>query len=89
MTWLDDLILSHAELESPSSFWRWSAYAAISAVLKDNVWFNKQIYNLYPNIYVMLHADSGLKKGPPIAMANKIIGGILRSSVKSLQCLLM
>lgn len=72
MSWLDDLILQHRELESPQSFWKWSALAAISAAIKDNVWFDKQIYKLYPNIYVMLHADSGLKKGPPISMAKKL-----------------
>lgn len=34
---------------------------------------NRQIYNLYPNIYVMLHAESGLKKGPPISMARQLV----------------
>ena len=47
--------------------------AAISAVVKDNVWMDRQIYNLYPNIYVMLHAESGLKKGPPISLAKKLV----------------
>lgn len=81
MNWLDDLLLQHSELESPKSFWKWSALAAVSAVLKDNVWFNKQIYNLYPNIYVMLHADSGLKKGPPISMANKLVSKVNNTKI--------
>ncbi len=81
MTWLDEIVLSHSELESPKSFWVWSALSAVSAVLKDNVWFNKQIYNLYPNIYVMLHADSGLKKGPPIAMANKLVNKVNNTKI--------
>src|SRR5215471_11972178 len=45
----------------------------MSAVVKDQVWMNRQIYNLYPNIYVMLHAESGLKKGPPISLAKKLV----------------
>lgn len=73
VNWLDELVHQHDELESPLSFWRWSAIAAISAIVKDNVWMNRQIYNLYPNIYVMLHADSGLKKGPPINMAKQLV----------------
>jgi len=72
-SWLDEIVDQHKELESPLSFWRWSAIAAISAVVKDNVWLNRQIYNLYPNIYVMLHADSGLKKGPPVSMAKRLV----------------
>lgn len=73
MSWLSELIHQHRELESPTSFWYWSAIAAISAVVKDQVWLDRQIYNLYPNIYVMLHAESGLKKGPPISMARQLV----------------
>ena len=76
MTWISDIIDQHKELESPKSFWYWSALAAISAVVKDQVWMGRQIYNLYPNIYVMLHADSGMKKGPPISMARKLVSPV-------------
>jgi hypothetical protein len=76
MPWLDDIILAHSELESPSSFWKWASLTAIAAILKDNVWFSKQRYNVYPNIYVMFHADSGLKKGPPINLAKKLVMGV-------------
>ena len=73
MTWLEKLLLQHNELESPTNFWLWGGIASISAVLKDNVWIDRQIYNLYPNIYVMFHAESGLKKGPPISMAKQLV----------------
>ena len=73
MNWLQEIVDQHKELESPQSFWYWSAIAAISAVVKDQVWINRQIYKLYPNIYVMLHAESGLKKGPPISMARQLV----------------
>jgi hypothetical protein len=73
MNWLQEIVKQHEELESPVSFWYWSAIAAISAVVKDQVWLDRQIYNLYPNIYVMLHAESGLKKGPPISMARQLV----------------
>jgi len=73
MNWLEEIVHQHIELESPASFWYWSAIAAISAVVKDEVWLNRQIYNLYPNIYVMLHAESGLKKGPPVSMARQLV----------------
>lgn len=76
MTWLEKLLSQHNELESPTNFWLWGGLAAISAVVKDNVWINRQIYNLYPNIYVMFHAESGLKKGPPISMAKQLVRGV-------------
>jgi hypothetical protein len=76
MTWLEKLLSQHSELESPTNFWLWGGLAAISAVVKDNVWLNRQIHNLYPNIYVMFHAESGLKKGPPISMAKQLVRGV-------------
>ena len=76
MTWLETLLYQHSELESPTNFWLWGGLAAISAVVKDNVWLDRQIYNLYPNIYVMFHAESGLKKGPPISMAKQLVRAV-------------
>ena len=75
-TVVDQLLAQHSELESPTNFWLWGGMAAISAVVKDNVWLNRQIHNLYPNIYVMFHAESGLKKGPPISMAKQLVRGV-------------
>jgi len=76
MTWLEKLLSQHNELESPTNFWLWGGLASISAVVKDNIWLDRQIYNLYPNIYVMFHAESGLKKGPPISMAKQLVRGV-------------
>lgn len=82
-TWIEDIQRQHKELESPASFWFWSAIAALSAVVKDSVWMDRQIFNLYPNIYVMLHADSGLKKGPPVAMARALVTPIKNTRIIS------
>jgi hypothetical protein len=76
MSWLNTLLEQHNELESPTNFWLWGGLAAISAVVKDNVWISRQIHSLYPNIYVMFHAESGLKKGPPISMAKQLVRGV-------------
>lgn len=75
-SWLDEVIEQHKELESPLTFWYWAGLAALSAVVKDNIWLDQQAYKVYPNIYVMLHAKSGLKKGPPVSMANKIVSAV-------------
>jgi len=73
MNFLGEVLSSTSELEAPRAFYYWAALSAIAAVMKDNVWVNRHIYKLYPNIYVMLHADSGLKKGPPISLAKDIV----------------
>ena len=75
MSWINDLVTQHSELESPKSFWFWSGLCALSAVVKDKIWIPRtKWWNTYPNIYVMLHAGSGLKKGPPVALARKLVG---------------
>jgi hypothetical protein len=83
MTWLDKLLSQHSELESPMTFWLWAGMAAISAVVKDSVWLHRQIHDLYPNIYVMFHADSGLKKGPPISMAKRLVKSVNNTTIIS------
>lgn len=77
MTWLEQLLLSTDELESPKSFWYWSALAAIAAIVKDNVWLDRGgAFKQYPNIYVMLLARSGLRKGPPINLAKRLVAKV-------------
>lgn len=73
MNWINEVVKQHEDFESPLNFWRWAALASISAVLKDKVWIDRYLYKLYPNIYVMFHAESGLKKGPPVSMAEKLV----------------
>lgn len=71
----------HKEFESPMNFWRWSALASIAAILKDKVWMDRYLYKLYPNIYVMFHAESGLKKGPPVALAEKMVREVNNTTI--------
>jgi hypothetical protein len=74
MNWLQTLVSQHSELESPRNFWYWSGLATLSAVVKDQVYLDRaKAYKLYPNIYVMLYADSGLKKGPPVSLAKDLV----------------
>ena len=74
MTWLSNLVDQHSEMETPISFWKWAGLVAISAILKDNVYLSRAgAYNLYPNIYVILYADSGLKKGPATNLAKGLV----------------
>lgn len=80
MTWLTNLVNQHKELEAPQSFFYWSALAALSAVVKDNVWVDRQFFKQYLNVYVMLHAPSGLKKGAAISMARQLYTNVYGDS---------
>src|SRR6266850_3710575 len=73
MNFIDELMESVTDLEAPTAFYYWAGLASISAVLQDKVWLDRWIYKCYPNIYVMFHADSGLKKGPPVNLAKDLV----------------
>lgn len=44
--------------ESPLSFWKWSSYGAVAATLRYNCNLKWGTSNLYPNLYILLLADS-------------------------------
>lgn len=74
ISWLDILVESTRNLEPPARFFWWAGLAAISAIVKKNVWLDRFSYSLYPNVYVILvSARSGLRKGIPISYANSIV----------------
>jgi len=82
MSFVSDIVEQRSELEAPIQFWTWSALTAISAVVKDQVWLNMiDVYKLYPNIYVMLHARSGLRKGPPINLAKRLVKAVNNTQI--------
>lgn len=67
-------LLEHTkEYESPGSFWKWSAYAAIAGVLRDNVWLVDGDSRLYPNVYVLFLAGSAQRKGRPVTLAEQLV----------------
>lgn len=78
MNWLSEIVDQYRELESPENYWRWAAIASIAATVKDNIWLDRGgldggVFKTYPNIYVMLHGESGIKKGPPVNMAKRLV----------------
>lgn len=74
MSWLDDLLKQTKENEAPERYFWWSGLAAISAVVRKNVWIDRFYYNLYPNIYVaLISEESGGKKGIPVSICGRIL----------------
>jgi hypothetical protein len=77
MNWIQSVIEASNEAETPISFLYWSALAAISATVSNHVYMNRKgIYQLRPNLYVMLMAKSGLGKGFPENVAKKLVRSV-------------
>jgi len=45
--------------EVPDEFALWSAISGVSCAMGRKVWFDRGIYTLYPNFYIILVAESG------------------------------
>jgi hypothetical protein len=77
MNWIDTVLSQTDHVETPKPFVRWSLYSAIAAVTSPNVSLNKQgAYDLYPNIYVMLLAESGVGKGFGVWLAKSLVTAV-------------
>lgn len=74
MNWIDTVLLGTDHVETPKDFVRWSLFSAIAAVTSPNVSIDKQgAYQLHPNIYVMLLAESGVGKGFGVWLAKSLV----------------
>lgn len=62
------------EAESPTEFWRWAAISTLCTTMRNNVFLHTIIGTVYPNMYVVLFADSGIvRKAPPCKFAMNLI----------------
>jgi len=81
MTFIQTILTHTKESESPRRYYYWSALAAIACVVKDQVWLDKFMYKLYPNIYVLIVGKSGLRKGPPVNLAKALVTAINNTKI--------
>lgn len=81
---IDDYLQYNKFFESPTSFWKWSAYAIIAAILKDSVWKQEKDGKLCPNIYVLLLADSAVqRKDRPVITCERLVNRVGNTKVIS------
>lgn len=83
MGFIEKLLDHSKEYESPTSFWKWSAYVAIASVLRDNVFVQDGDSKLFPNIYCLFLAGSAARKGRPVNLCEEIVYGVGNTKVIS------
>lgn len=77
MNWIARVLDATKHVETPPQFVEWSLYSAIAAVVSPNVSIDKQgAYDLYPNLYVMLTADTGVGKGFGVWLAKSLVKAV-------------
>jgi len=72
--WLDTYMEYTKIQESPKAFHKWTALATLSACLGRNVWIPRIKYTIFPNLYVILIAESArCRKSVAVGIGHKIL----------------
>lgn len=84
---IQHVLVNTRDFESPVRYYYWSMLAATSAIVKDKVWFDMgDNYILHPNIYVMLYGPTGIRKGPPVNLAESLVRKVGNTRVIDGRC---
>lgn len=83
MTFISAYLEHTKEYESPGSFWKWSSYAAISAVLRDNCYRRQGDTVLFPSTYILLLGGSGSRKNWPVSLCEDLVVNVGNTKVIS------
>ncbi len=83
MSFVSSYLEYNQKKESPTSFWLWSAYSAISAVLRDNCYRRQGDSFLFPSTYIFLLGNSGTRKGPPVELCQKLVHAVGNTKIIS------
>lgn len=62
MSFLDNYAIYSSNNEVPPIFHKWTALSVLASAVSRRVWTDQGIFQVYPNLYVILVADPGWKK---------------------------
>jgi hypothetical protein len=80
--WLQGYLEYTQEQESPEKLHLWTAFTVLSAALRRQVWMSRGHYKLYPNIYVLIVAESArIRKSTAMDIGMKLIQEALNGDV--------
>lgn len=71
--WLNSLREYVEDTEAPRTYWYWSGIFTICAALQRKVWIPYGLENIYPNLYLLVVAPPGERKGLPPTIAKKFL----------------
>lgn len=82
MNFVDYFLEYTKDVESPTSFLKWSALSILSAVLRDNFFLDHEKLQVYPNIFVILMAKSGAcRKSTPLKISAALLKQVQNTKI--------
>lgn len=76
MSFLDSYKILSDGNESPAVYHEWAALSAMSSILSRRVWFDQNVFKVYPNMYVLLVGKAGIKKTTAMNIAKGLIRAV-------------
>lgn len=73
MSFLQDYIAFSSGNESPDVYHKWCALSALSSLVSRRVKIDREIYTCYPNMYVLLVGNAGIKKSTAMSLAKRLL----------------
>jgi hypothetical protein len=71
--WIAAFLEYSKDVEAPKSYLRWSALSVISAALERKVWLRTGSYTHYPNLFVLLVGEAGIRKSSASGQAVSLL----------------
>ncbi len=74
--WLKALLEYVEDTEAPRLYWLWGGISAISSALQRRVWVPYGLEDIYPNLYIIIVARAGERKGGPLGLTKRMLEDI-------------
>ena len=74
--WLEGLSEYIEDTEAPRAYWLWGGIFTICAALQRRVWIPHGLENVYPNLYLLIVAKPGERKGGPPTLSKKLLEAV-------------
>jgi len=80
---VDKFVAQHSGAETPNSYFRWSMYATIAAILRNHCLIETNDERIYPNVYVIIVSgkSSITRKSIPMREVGKFLHGVSNTKI--------
>lgn len=73
MSFLQDYMIFSSGNESPEVYHKWCALSTLSHLASRRIWVDQGIFTVYPNMYVMLVGNAGIKKSTAMSLSRSLV----------------
>lgn len=73
MSFLQDYMIFASGNESPAVYHKWCALSTLSHLVSRRIWIDQGIFTIYPNMYILLVGNAGIKKSTAMSLSRSLV----------------